>query len=75
MIYIKRILWLIGLFPVCLIIPLWLMAEIVTIPLRILVTFLIKGSVDDMNLEFDWASVLIKLFMNYFYIDLTNKED
>lgn len=72
MIYIKRILWLIGLFPICLIIALWFIVEFVTIPLKI-VMFLIKGRVD--NIEIKWLSVLIKPFMDYLCIDLTNKEN
>lgn len=73
MIYIKRILWLIGLFPICFIIALWFIFEFVTIPLKIFVMFLIKGRVDDIEIE--WFSVLIKPFMDYLYIDLTNKEN
>lgn len=73
MIYVKRILWLIGLFPVCLIIALWFIVEFVTIPLKMFVMFIIKGRVDDIEIE--WFSVLIGPFVNYFYIDLTNKED
>lgn len=73
MIYIKRILWLIGLFPVCLIIGLWFIVEFATIPLKMFVMFIIKGRVNDIEIE--WFSVLIKQFTDYLNIDLTNKEN
>lgn len=73
MIYIKRILWLIGLIPVCLIIALWFMLELFTTPLKMLTHFLVKGRVEDMEIE--WFDVLVKPFTDYFYIDLTNEKE
>lgn len=73
MIYIKRILWLIGLFPVSVLLAIWAVVELATMPLKMLVQFLIKGRVDDMEIE--WFSVLVKPLTGYFYIDLTNEEE
>lgn len=51
MIYIKRILWLIGLIPVCFLLTVWVIVETTTIPLKMLIQVLIKGKVDDKELE------------------------
>lgn len=73
MIYIKRILWLIGLLPVSLIISVWFMIELFTIPLKMFIHFLIKGRLEGMVLE--WFSFVIKLCLSYLQMDLTNKEE
>ena len=41
MIYIKRILWLIGLIPVCLVIAIWFIIELSTMQLKILLHFIL----------------------------------
>lgn len=73
MIYITRILWLIGLVPVCFIIAVWFMIEFSTIPLKMLIHFLIKGRVENMNLE--WFGFVVKPCLYYLQIDLTNEEE
>lgn len=73
MIYIKRILWLIGLLPVSVLFAIWLIVELAAIPLRMFVQFLFKGRVDDA--EIGWFSVFAKLLTGYFYIDLTKEKE
>lgn len=63
MVYIKRILWLIGLIPVCLIIAVWFMIEFFTMPLKILLHFILKGDFEHAELE--WFEFLIRPFTDY----------
>lgn len=74
MIYITRILWLIGLVPVCLIIAVWFIIEFSTIPLKMLILFLIKGRVEE-NIDLEWFGFVIKPCLYYLQIDLTNEEE
>lgn len=73
MIYIKRILWLIGLLPVSCVITFWFLLEWFTTPLKLLISFLIKGRVTDM--EVAWFGVIAKYCLSYLDIDLTNEEE
>lgn len=72
MIYIKRILWLIGLLPISCVIAFWFMLELFTTPLKLLIHFLIKGRVKDMELE--WFDFVSKPCLYYLGMDLAAEE-
>jgi hypothetical protein len=63
MIYIKRILWLIGVLPVCLIISIWFMIELFTMPLKIILHFIVKGDFENGKLE--WFDFLVRPCLDY----------
>lgn len=72
MMYIKRILWSIGLLPVSCVIAFWFMLELFTAPLKKLIRFLAKGRGKHMELE--WFDFISKPCLYYLGMGAAPKE-
>lgn len=73
MIYIKRLLWLIGLFPVAVLTVAVIVLEFLTLPLKLVIGFMKCGSMEMCKMA--WLKFIFCHLVNYINMDIKDEEE